>query len=183
MTHTLKYISTGTISALAILAFVAFFYQAKASPVALCSDQTSNSTTTTNYMSGGTGTTTLSLVNCIANQFGNDSAFVMFQYTSTSTAHNLVARVEHSQDNVDWYVDTTPLVGTATSTTLSGDAATYAWSISTSTDNGGTGTATRAMRSFSITTPTKYTRVIFSVPASGGNGVIWANAVSKTSNP
>lgn len=174
-----------TYIALGLLVFagmVSFGSFAKANPSYFVRCQTASATTTVAYMSPGAATTTLTMPSSQCNMSGVtavDSAILHIQYTASSTGPTLVFRVEHSQDGVDWYPETVALAANATSTQLSGDSATYKWIMATSTDNGGSGTSARLMRSYTITTPTAYTRVIFSVPASGGNGALWASLVAK----
>lgn len=151
---------------------------ANAGPATVCRDTTNdNSTSTTVSMSPGVGVTTLALSNCASGNLA-ESAFVQFQFSATTTA-KLNIRVEHSNNKVDWYPDTTVITGNATTTVVAGDSLVYQFNLSTTTDNGGSGTAGRLHRSLSISTPTKYTRVVFFVPTGGGSGALWAEVIGR----
>ena len=143
-----------------------------------CYDTTSfDGTSTRAFMSPGAGTTTLMLSNCASGNLAT-SAFVQFQYTASTSGSVLQLRVEHSNDKVDWYPETVVL-STATTSNAAGDSLTYRFAMATTTDNGGTGVANRLHRSLSISTPTKYTRVIFTVPTAGNNGALWAEVIGR----
>ncbi len=157
-----------------------FANHTSANPAEYCINSTADSTSTVVAMSAGAATTTLTLTNC-ASSPTTDGAYVQFQYlvTSASNTAKLVARVEHSQNKVDWYSESNPVTSLATSTVLSGDSASFFFNLASTTDAGGSGTVQRLHRAFSINTPTKYTRVIFTVPQSGGTGSLYAEAVGK----
>ena len=147
-------------------------------------------TTVLNYMTPGNGTTTLTLPNTEAS--GMDYATVVVQVTATSTgvagAVNLNLRVEGSHDGTDWYAMTNqvPFVaGGSSSTTIltTNPYANYLLTMSTSTtpanNFGGSGTATKMYTSVVIPTHLRYTRVIFTDPASGGNYGVWADVIGR----
>jgi hypothetical protein len=148
-------------------------------------EKTQPATTTTAFMSPGNATTSIQIV---SNQsVGIDSAYVFVQYRASSTGPTLKYRIEHSQDGIDWYGQLVPTNTNATTTTVVGSAAGYniAFSTSTAPTDGipgflnATSSNPRLHGSFSITTPTRYTRVIYFVPAGGGNGALWSSIIGK----
>ncbi len=177
----MKKITTGLFLAIAFAAAVLVYSnpEADASPAVSCYDTTSfDSTSTRTFLSPGAGTTTLLLSNCASGNLA-DSAFVQFQYTASSSVGKLNIRVEHSNNKVDWYPETTTITGNATTTIMAGDSLVYQFNMATTTDQGGTGAGMRLHRSLPITTPTKFTRVIFYVPTGGNNGALWAEVVGR----
>lgn len=178
---------------LAASLFVAFREtHANATLFATCQVGNTASTTVV-FMQPGKATTTLTLPAFPSSPPGCggvpgqafDSAYVNLQYNATTTGAAkdsvIVYRVEHSRDGIDWYSESAVLGSNSTTTAMSGDSATYRISFATSTDNGGTGDATHMFRSFGVTTPTQYTRVIFINPANQGtsDANFWAEIVGK----
>lgn len=155
------------------------------------------STSTQAYFTGGTGTTTLTYDAFIPNSngaptslTGNDTALFMVQVTASGTTPILKARVEHSQDNIDWYPENTPLNSLATTTLLAGNFSDNQFFFATSTINGdfgGSGNASttviaitpRQHASLVITTPTRYTRVKMYAPSNSGNFFLFGEIVGK----
>ncbi len=141
-------------------------------------------TSTLSYMAPGTGTTTLTFDAGVNQANGADMATLLIQYTASSTAPTLRFRQEFSTDNVDWYTDglgSVPVLMSlnSTSTQLITPYHEYQVNFATTTDFGGSGTFARSLTSLQIPTPTRYTRIKFYVPASGGNGALWAEIVGK----
>jgi hypothetical protein len=179
MTITKKLITgVALLVAVALIALTQPF-SLRANPSEYCINSTNSSTSTVVAMTAGTATTTLTLTNC-ASSPATDSAFLQFQYTvsSASSTAKMAIRVEHSQDKIDWYPETVNL-SVGTSTIVAGDSATYLYQFATTTTNGGSGTTLRVHRSLVISTPTRYTRVVFYVPQGGGAGSLWAQAIGK----
>lgn len=143
--------------------------------------QTATASSTLAYMTPGTATTTLPALDTYApgtNTKAN-GAFLAFQYTASGTAPVLNARVEYSNNNQDWYPDGFTYVPEgptyATTTIMTTPAHNYSWTLSTTTEAIGSGTATRVHQSLALTEiPARYVRVIFTVPQGGGNGGLWA---------
>ena len=158
---------------------------AKANPLIYQIAKTQPATTTPAFMSPGAATTTLQIVS--DQSYGIDSAYVFLQYTASGTAPVLKYRVEHSQDGIDWYGQTIPTNANATTSQMVGTAADFyvAFSTSTAATNGipgflnATTSNPRLHSSFSIITPTRYTRIIYFVPAGGGNGALWSQIIGK----
>lgn len=173
-----------------LVAFVIFVLLAFVTPLTkaavylLVPSKTATATTTVAYLTPGTATTTLSsdLYSASSNTKAN-GALVAFQYTASSSAAALKARVEYSNDGVDWYAESIPLAETATTTLMTTTFREYSWNnFATTTDYGGSGTASRIHQSFSIATPTRYVRVKFYVPAGAGNGALWASLTPNKDN-
>lgn len=173
---------------LALLALGAFFaFQAHANPSYFpVTVETNSATGTFAYLSPGAATTTLTF-NAYANASSPtkaDSATVVFQYTASGTAPILKARIERSQDGIDWYpVSVTTVLNATTSIMTTFSEYTFNLATSTSADFLGSGTSQRVHESFTIETPTRFTRVKFYVPASGGNGGLWAQIIPTKERP
>lgn len=167
-----------------ILGLVAVFVgalgivQVKANPSFTAAPvSTAAATTTLAFMSAGTGTTTLTY-----NSYSDgllsipDKALLVFQFTASTTNPQLLARVEYSDDNINWYPSSVA-ISVGTTTVQSGTFSDYRFSMSTTSSGGvfgGTGTAQRIHQSLPINTYTQYTRVVFTIPAGGSNGALWA---------
>ena len=134
---------------------------------------TAVATTTVAYITPGTATTTLVLPSLQGSK--NDKALVTFQYTASTTAVQLSARVESSFDNVEWYTQNVITTANATSTTMADQVYTFNMATSSIGDFGGSGTANRLTKSFVVDTQAPYTRVKFYAPIGGGNGALWAS--------
>lgn len=141
---------------------------------------TAPATTTLAYMSPGNATTTLQLDSYSGGiNYATNLATIAIQYTASSTAPTLKFRIEDSPDGVDWYPRSNALVSLATTTVLSGNSAEYQFTFATSTDFGGSGTASRLHQSLTTNVPMRYMRVKFYVPAAGGNGGLWATIIPQ----
>lgn len=144
-------------------------------------------TTTINYMTPGTGTTTITYDTYLSVQGGipnNLSAAATLalgiQFHASSSNSILAWRYEYSTDNIDWYSDDAQIAGSATT------SPTYAvktfsenyWSFATST--GGTSQSDKGMKLVrNIPTPTRYIRVVFYVPAGSANAAVWGEFLPK----
>lgn len=144
-----------------------------------------SASTTLVYMSPGAATSTSNVIDSYANGDSTavNQAIVLVQFNASNTTAMKV-RVESSLDNVDWYPVNNPIVTspTATTTNLAAPFSEFVLSFSTSTfagDFGGSGNASttvgnspnaRIHQSFTIDTPTRYTRVKFYIPVGGANG-------------
>lgn len=188
----LKHLSIITLGVLAIILCAVSFEKAYANPSQITRYQTATATTTVTYMTPGTATTTLSYDSQTDGSSPDNSAILFVQYTASTSLNILRARVEHSNDSIDWYPENaialngTGLTNNATSTQLVGDASTYKWQTATTTaitdGLAGSGTASRVHLSLPIYTPTRYTRVVFWNRAGEGNGALWAEITSKKEN-
>lgn len=162
-------------------------------------DRVQTSTTgssTLAYMTAGTGTTTLELINTQASAYKSAVGLVQVTATSTGVAGQVLldARIEGSMDTGttrDWYpiaiganttLGTTP--SSATTTLLTSPYNVNRLALSTTTigyagNFGGTGTATVMLSSFEIPANTRHIRVIFTDPAGGGKYGLYAEIVAK----
>lgn len=182
-----SFVSVAGLMILAALVFSAGVV--KANPSYFQNAYSNAATTTVVYMTPGTATTTLSYdAGSAASNSGADGAFLLVQYTASTSINILRMRIEHSQDNIDWYPETVNNIGqavnsNATSTQLFGDASAYKWQVSSTTASTdglmGSGTAGRIHLSMEIKTPTRYTRVIFWNRITEGNGALWAQLTAK----
>lgn len=153
----------GITGALSVMGMFLFGIQAtKANPsFFIAPTKTATATTTRAYITNGTATTTLSIdAYANGNGFKTDEARVDFQITATGTAPVLLARVEHSDDNVDWYSETIETTANTAVTTYAPKSYSYTFA-SSSAFTITTGTTTRMNMSFYVDTPQRYTRVIF----------------------
>ena len=126
----------------------------------VASTRTATATTTKAYITSGNATTTLS-IDAYTNGGGVklDKALVDFQMTATGTAPVLLARVERSNDNVDWYSETIETTTATAVTTYAPKSLSFTFASSSAYLI--TPTPTRLHESFIIDTPTRYTRVVF----------------------
>lgn len=147
-----------------------------------------NDTATTSFytMSAGTATATISY-DAFANGNNTQStnALLVIQFTASTSAPTLKARVEYSEDNIDWYPSNLAIT-VATTSLIANPFSEYQFNFGTSTfagDFGGTGVASttfgtspnaRIHQSLVIPTPLRYTRVKLYIPVSGGSGSLWA---------
>lgn len=134
-------------------------------------------TTTVNYMTPGTGTTTLSLYTA-----NTDQVDLNVLYNASGTQSILKWRYEESPDNLNWYADSNELVANATTTTVVRDFAEYSWVYATST--AGTSQANVALKHIKVPNiASPYWRAVFYVPAGAGNGAVYVQSVQKSANP
>ena len=151
---------------------------------------TEDATTTLRFLRPGAGTTTLTCPIGATQRLQDNTAILHFIAIATSTTvaePKLLARVEGSRNNVDWYPIAIPTVigGTIATTTpyTTNPYNNLSFNISTSTtpagDFGGTGTATRIHYSLVIPATEPYERVIFSSPTGGGVVGLWAEMYGK----
>lgn len=141
------------------------------------------------YMSPGNATTT-----CVYDSYQSDghaaqSAAVAVRFTASSTNSTLLINQEFSQDGVDWYQGTiTSLTENNSTTTLPysvGEVPQASWGYASSTaglyavpSNNNSDT-----RMIELDTPTRFTRVIFSLKTGGASGEVWAQIIPLKQNP
>lgn len=169
---------------LLVVAFCSVGAVVHANPPFFLRTFTASATSTLAYMTPGTATTTITFDAGVNQANGSDMATLLIQYTASTTGPSLRFRQEFSSDNIDWYSENLGTVPTlmslnSTTTALVSPFHDYTVNFATTTDNGGSGTNARIMTSLQIPTPTRYTRVRFYVPASGGNGALWAEIAAK----
>ncbi len=176
MTHKLKYLSLGSITAFMLVIAFGMFYVAKANPVFFLRAATNAgfATTTTAFMSAGAATTTLAVDLGAGGAQGADSAVLLRQFTGSTTAATLSTVIEYSAGNpgldcvanqnaCNWYL------GFATTSLALG--------VRTGGVGGGVGSTTQEL--LNVPTPTRYVRAVFSIPAAGVSGAIYAEFAAK----
>lgn len=183
------------------LGFMLFVGTVFANPLEISLSNTT-ATSTVSYMTPGTGTTTYyydTYSSGASGGYAADGATMLVQMTaSTSASSQLkwgyefamgVAGVDcvATPNNCDWYKDNTPAPTSATSTNTYNVLAPveFTWTFA-STSQGYVGVEknnNRALKVINVPTPTRYTRVVFSVPASAGNAGVWAAFVEQRQSP
>lgn len=189
----------GGILAIAFAAVVGFAVVAKANPLDLITSNVT-ATSTVAYMTGGTATTTY-VYDTYANsadQNAIDKAAMLVQFTASSTASKLNWSYEYSTGvngvdcaatptACDWYADTFTLAVNATNTQQYNFTANNAgaWNFASSSQGGAALAAgnNRALKVLWVPTPTRYTRVVFSVPSGATNGGVWATFAAQKQQP
>jgi hypothetical protein len=151
--------------------------------------KTAAATTTPNYLTPGTGTTTLtydSYTTSIPDAL--DSAVLMVQFTGSSTASTLNIAIQYSDGGDDYYQDGQGWANYASSTKTFDISQIYQYSwqyASTSraflfgSNVTGTSTDYRIIR---IPTPTRFVRAVFTLPQGSLNGAVWAKWLPEQEN-
>lgn len=157
--------------------------------------RTAVATTTRSVMSAGTATTTLY---CDAGASGTnqayDSAVLTIDMNASSTLSNLNWFYEYSQGvngvdctatptACDWYADSITSQATSTSNSAVAVANSYSWKFASTTQGGAAGSLDRGLKVVNVPTPTRYIRVVFTLPVGSLNANIWASLVSKKQLP
>ena len=137
-------------------------------------------TTTVQYFVGGTtATTTMAVYDTYSNTGVSgaggstqamDKASLLLQFAASSTSSVLRAKIEYSQDGIDWYGDSiiTPATG-YNSVSLDN---VYTWTA------GGTATSSKLVN---VPTPLRYVRANINVV--GANGAVWVSIQPQKQNP
>lgn len=178
---------SNTFKTFVVLALLGVAYVACANPLEL---STSNitATTTVSYMTPGTATTTYYFDSYSGNGtgYGMDSANLLVQLTASGTSQIRwgyeysmgVAGVDCTTNPgaCDWYKDDMQLPVTATSTQQYNLSAPieYTWTFATTSQGYANAAPNRALKVMTVPTPTRYVRVIFSIPAGSVNAGVWA---------
>lgn len=142
--------------------------------------ESATATTTLLYLSPGNATSTMSYDSYSGDSVKIDKLSLNIQYTASTTGPTLKMRMEDSTDNINWYPRSVAINSTldnATTTMITGNFSEYQWTVSTTTDNGGSGTSARVHTSLVVDAPQRYVRVKFYVPQNGGNGGLWYQMV------
>lgn len=189
---------TGAAIALAF-ALLMCYSVARANPLDLGSSN-NTATSTVAYMTGGTATTTYTYDTYAGSSDQNaaDKIAMLVQFTASSTASKLNWTYEFSAGGAgldcvasptscDWYADTFALGVNATNTQLFNFTANNsgAWNFASSSQGGASVSASsnRGLKVLWVPTPTRYTRVVFSVPAGATNGGVWATFANQKQQP
>lgn len=144
-----------------------FTFRANASAPDFNVVNTAAATTTVAYITPGTATTTLTYDSLFA---ASDQAVLLTQFAASSTSSVLNITMQYSQDGIDWYGDNLLVSTNSTSTPAKSIQIgnTYTWTAAV--------TATTSKAIF-IPTPTRYTRVQYSM--TGAAGAVWGSMVAK----
>ena len=144
-----------------------------------------SATTSLTYMTGGTGTTTLS--------FATENADIVaynLMLGSSTTVPTLCSRTQYSMNNVDWFAETEDLNVNATTTNLTRDAKETCWLYASTTPNSskyttGTGSATTTYVYIQYKVKdivASYMRTLFYLPAGSAASNLWVEAVKKVNS-
>lgn len=148
--------------------------------------RTATATTSAAYITAGLGTSTLSYDTYAAVNGGQikaaDSAAVLIQYAASSSASQLAWHYEYSMDGIDWYGDSLSAGATTTQTIDESSYTSYRWNYASTTF--GTSVSGQAFKIVNVPTPTRFVRIVFSVPIGFSPASVWAQFVPKRqSNP
>lgn len=175
MTLKIKSISLGIITALVFLGAFALFYTAKANPSFFIRTATNTAfaSTTVVYQSAGAATTTLIMDTGVGGAQAADSAILLQQFIGSTTAATQKTTIEYSQGSPGLDCVVTPTacswyLGLSTTTTAIGNLAGGAGGLSSTTLN-----------VLTVPTPTRWVRAVFSIPAGGISGAIYAELAAK----
>lgn len=171
---------------IAALIVISFFSAraAHANPSAFApTKETASATTTLVFMAPGAATTTLTYDSLSGDSVKIDSLTVAFQATASSTGPTLNVRLEDSPNGIDWYPRTVGAGILATTTLMTTPFNTLSFVLSTTTDNGGSGTSSRIHESFTVTAPMRWVRVVFSQPVGTTNLGLWAQMIPVKETP
>ena len=150
---------------------------------------TATATSTLQYMTPGTGTTTLTYNSFPNGQTTTDQFGVLVRFTASSTNSTLLINQEFSMDGIDWYQgNVTTLTNNNSTTTLPvniGQVPQLAWQFASSTAGLGAIAATNNSdtRFIELDNQTILTRLVFTMKLGGTNGAVWAQVVPIKQNP
>jgi hypothetical protein len=188
MNHIIKASLVGIFFALVLFVLGTFVSIARANPSALnraAACQTASATTSLVSMSAGNATTTITCDMQYATALVSDSAVLEVQRTASSTNSVTKIKFEYSMDRIDWYSDhlnmfatTSPVIGFPSSAFTS-----YTWQFASSTI-GAASTSPAGSDAIVIpfSVPTRYVRVIMTVPAQASSSLLWAEITGKKEN-
>lgn len=108
------------------------------------------------------------------------SATLAIQLSASSTASVLTIGIERSQDGIDWYQDNLNSLATSSLSDSITIPSTFTWTFASSTIGGVSNTGNRIGKLINVSTPTRYTRFIFSL--TGANGAVWAEVIPQKEN-
>lgn len=162
---------------------------------------TATATTTLNYMTAGTGTTSLAYDTYTTNSSGTntlvDNLGLLLQGTASSTGTKFAVTYEYAiptsgvncatnQNACDWYQDNQ--VGISATTSQAFQIVTpnsYVWNFASTSQGGAVvqGTNNRGLKFLNVPTLARYVRAVFSLPVGSTNGAIWAAFVPVKQRP
>lgn len=163
-----------------MLALLVPLLRAKASPseFIIGGSTSSVSTSTYNYLTAGTGTTTLAVANCASSDYALDKNNLLLWVKGSSTAAVPTWRFQHSPDGLSWYEeDATPTLN-ATTTVHSQLFANHNFSFASTTPLTG-GTSDVGGRMIEVPVRLRCMRVVITAPVGSTNFGVWAGWVGK----
>ncbi len=177
MTTSLKYLSVAVVGGLIAIAAFGFFLTAHANPSFFIRSGTTATTSPIGFITPGLATTTIPSFDLgVGGAQGADSVILALQFTGSTTPNNAAIAtttfkviVEQSQNNVDWYSDSS----FATTTVLGWETI------------NGVLIASSSPTKFAIpvSAAMRYVRANVSIPLGSTNGSVWAEFIAKRQNP
>lgn len=189
MTKSLKYFGVALVGILIGITAFGFYFTAAANPLGFSQGaKSATATTSVSYMTPGTGTTTVLYdsyeVNG-TNQTNNgntwvpNSITVLTQIIGSTTASLVNAQVEYSMDKQDWF-KLAPIGATSTEIVyINDEAVSFQLGALGDRDAGLGGVASSTRRAFTLDVPTRYVRLVFTVPIGNVNSSVWAQIIPK----
>lgn len=160
--------------------FLAGAYTATANPSQFIGDAYSSATTSPAYIGVGNTATHDFDTLVSGNTAAMDSAALLIQHTASSTLSVLDATVYYSEDGIDWFAESmalqNPGVFVGTTSTARVDHA------STTVAHRFTGNTIASTTRFTLdlgNVPTRYVRVVYSVPTGAASSSVWSKFIGK----
>jgi hypothetical protein len=176
-----KYFLLSSVLVVALILILNFAQQVSAAaPSFLIVNSTATATTSVNYLTAGTGTTTL--IADVYKYLGitdlsdKDLRFNI-QFAGSSTDSILCRTVEYSDDGVDWYSMEQTIGTTATTTWQVGGYPATCFPFASTTRAVGAGSNATSTKTVLIPALLRYTKAIFYLPTGSTAGAIWANVI------
>jgi hypothetical protein len=135
------------------------------------------------YITAGRATTTMECNVAAGTDTVPDYADLLVQMTASSTLSTLNMNVEYSMDGIDWYQNNLEQRATTTATHFIGGIVNrHSWGFASTTPGLGVvpSNASRDHKIVRIETPTKWVRVIFTVPVGSAASYVYAELVGRT---
>jgi hypothetical protein len=169
-----------------VLALIAGIYLTRPAdanpPVSSTCAESGAATSSLSYMTPGTGTTTVTCLVQPTSSVGASEAYIAINRTASSTASDIKIDTEYSMDGNNWYSNNTSDLGTTTPQMALAPTQSFIMRFASSTLPGGGQVPVpnnRDARIFKIATPTKYVRVVISVPIGSANSGVYASIITK----
>lgn len=150
---------------------------------------TAVSTTSISYMTAGTATTTLTCDSYTLqvgqpDNYAINSAVLATQYSASSTASILNMTYEYSNDGIDWYSNDLSAQATTSPVQNIQTAQSFTWPFASSTPNGSSPAGTNLSKKVvTLPVPSRYVRVVYTVPVGAAAGGIWAEILPEREVP
>jgi hypothetical protein len=158
---------------------------ANANPDQFLPCSTATATTTLTYMTAGTATTTLTCDTQTDGGLPAKDAILLVNWNASSTASKVNFALEYSQDGTagTWFADTFSIGVPATTTApvMLNTLSSYSWQFASSSIGGRglDGTEATSTRALHVPTPTRYVRIVMTVPVGATPSAIWAALIEK----